>query len=55
MGRRKPTEQEENPPVYRMRIFAPNPVVARARFWYFMRTLKKLKRVNGEVLAFSEV
>eukprot|EP01122_Echinamoeba_exundans_P005410 TRINITY_DN1556_c1_g1_i1.p2 TRINITY_DN1556_c1_g1~~TRINITY_DN1556_c1_g1_i1.p2 ORF type:complete len:237 (+),score=42.76 TRINITY_DN1556_c1_g1_i1:723-1433(+) len=55
VGRRKPTDQEQNPPVYRMRVFAPNPVVARARFWYFMRTLKKLKRVNGEVIAFHEI
>jgi large subunit ribosomal protein L18Ae len=38
-----------------MRLFAQNAVVARARFWYFMRTLKKLKKINGEIVAFHEI
>lgn len=45
----------EATPVYRMRIFAPNPVVAKSRFWYFLRKLKRVKKANGEILAVSEI
>ena len=37
VGRHLPTEQDPNPKIYRMRIFAPNEVVAKSRFWYFLR------------------
>jgi len=37
VGRHLPTENEPNPKIYRMRIFAPNEVVAKSRFWYFLR------------------
>ena len=37
VGRHHPTEHEANPKIYRMRIFAPNEVVAKSRFWYFLR------------------
>ncbi len=42
-------------PVFRMRLFAPNSVVARSRFWYYMSLLKKIKRANGEIVEFREV
>ena len=38
-----------------MRIFAPNPVVAKSRFWYFMTKLKKIKKANGEIVNVSVV
>ncbi|CAL1262268.1 unnamed protein product [Larinioides sclopetarius] len=38
-----------------MRIFAPDKVTAKSRFWYFTRKLKKLKKSNGEVVSISEV
>ena len=37
VGRHLPTETQQNPKIYRMRIFAPNEVVAKSRFWYFLR------------------
>jgi large subunit ribosomal protein L18Ae len=37
IGRHLPTEHEPTPKIYRMRIFAPNDVVAKSRFWYFLR------------------
>lgn len=37
MGRHLPTESDPNPKIYRMRIFAVNEVVAKSRFWYFLR------------------
>jgi large subunit ribosomal protein L18Ae len=55
IGRAKPTEAVANPPVFRMRLFSPNTVVARSRFWYFMRQLNKLKAANGEILAVHEI
>lgn len=67
VGRRRPTEreieEERLPQIFRMRIFAPNAVVAKSRFWYFMHQMSsddpnvqlKLKRSTGEVLAVNEV
>jgi hypothetical protein len=37
VGRHLPTESDPNPKIYRMRIFASNEVVAKSRFWYFLR------------------
>lgn len=34
-----------------MRIFAPNEVVAKSRFWYFLRQLHKVKKASGEIVA----
>ena len=41
VGRHLPTESEPNPKIYRMRIFALNEVVAKSRFWYFLRCARK--------------
>jgi hypothetical protein len=38
-----------------MRIFAPNTVVAKSRFWYFMASLRKLKKSNGEIVSLNTV
>ena len=37
VGRHLPTEADPDPKIYRMRIFALNEVVAKSRFWYFLR------------------
>jgi hypothetical protein len=37
VGRHLPTATDENPKLYRMRIFAINEVVAKSRFWYFLK------------------
>ncbi|KNH08332.1 60S ribosomal protein L20 [Perkinsela sp. CCAP 1560/4] len=54
-GRRIPTPEEQDPEIYQMRIFAPNYVVAKSRFWYHMRTLKSLKNTAGELLGVKEI
>jgi len=56
-GRRKPTEKypEEECPVYRMRLFAPDSVIARSRFWYYLSLLKKVKKANGEIVSVHEI
>ena len=55
VGRHLPTEGEPNPKIYRMRIFAPNEVVAKSRFWYFLAKLRKIKKANGEIVSLNKV
>ncbi|KAF9006153.1 60S ribosomal protein L18A [Cyathus striatus] len=55
VGRHLPTESDPTPKIYRMRIFAPNDVVAKSRFWYFLRQLKKVKKASGEVIGVNIV
>ena len=33
-----------------MRIFAPNHIVAKSRFWYFVSQLRKMKKASGEIV-----
>ena len=47
VGRHLPTEQDATPKLYRMRIFAPNEVVAKSRFWYFLRFVLHAKLFAG--------
>merc|ERR1711872_95651 len=55
IGRKLPTELEPVTPLYRMRIFAPDKVVAKSRFWYFLRQLRKFKKTTGEIVSCEEV
>ncbi|KFH68928.1 large subunit ribosomal protein L18Ae [Podila verticillata NRRL 6337] len=55
VGRHLPTEKDATPKLFRMRLFAPNEVIAKSRFWYFMRKLKKVKKVNGEIVGINEI
>merc|ERR1719233_287499 len=50
-----PTESEPVTPLYRMRIFAPDHLVAKSRYWYFLSKLKKVKKANGEIVNIEEV
>ncbi|PWN51348.1 putative 60S large subunit ribosomal protein L20 [Violaceomyces palustris] len=55
IGRHLPTEKEPTPKLYRMRIFAPNATVAKSRFWYFVRQLRKMKKSTGEIVAVNAI
>eukprot|EP00941_MAST-03F_sp_MAST-3F-sp1_P005683 g5683.t1 len=55
VGRAIPTESNPEPQIYRMRLFAANPVTARSRFWYFTHKLAKMKKTTGEILSVSEI
>jgi large subunit ribosomal protein L18Ae len=55
VGRLKPTLANPKPMIYRMKIFAPNQVVARSRFWYFLSNLQKAKRQTGEILSTKQI
>jgi large subunit ribosomal protein L18Ae len=49
-GRRAPKDKLDHPTIFRMNVFAPNGIVARSRFWYFLSKLEKAKRTTGEIL-----
>jgi len=49
------TTKRAPPPLYKMRLFAPNAIIAKSRFWYFCRTLKKIKKANGEIISVESV
>lgn len=55
IGRHLPTEANPTPKLYRMRIFAPNTVVAKSRFWFFLMKLRKVKKANGEIVSINVV
>ena len=55
IGRKMPTENEPETPLYRMRIFAPDAIVAKSRFWYFLRQLRKFKKTTGEIVSVEEI
>ena len=38
-----------------MRLFATDPVVAKSRFWYFLRQLRKFKKTTGEIVSVEEI
>ena len=50
-----PTESNEHPKVYCMKLWATNEVRAKSKSWYFLRKLKKVKKSNGQVLAINEI
>ncbi|KAK9365013.1 ribosomal L18ae/LX protein domain-containing protein [Lipomyces kononenkoae] len=51
IGRHLPTESDPTPKLYRLQIFAPNAVVAKSRYWYFMKQLRKVKKSTGEIVS----
>merc|ERR1711862_503417 len=55
VGRAAPTPKNPTPKIYRMRLFAKNAVLAKSRFWYFMKKLNKAKKSGGELLAVNEL
>jgi large subunit ribosomal protein L18Ae len=55
IGRKLPSDKDPSPKLYRMRIFAPNDVVAKSRFWYYLRKLRKVKKAAGELVSINEV
>jgi large subunit ribosomal protein L18Ae len=38
-----------------MRIFAADAVIAKSKFWYYLRRLNKVKKAHGEILSVNEV
>merc|ERR1719353_1718041 len=38
-----------------MKLFAKNKVLAKSKFWYFMKKMVKAKKTGGEILAVNEI
>ena len=38
-----------------MRVFAKNAVLAKSKFWYFLKKQRRIKKANGEILSVSEI
>jgi large subunit ribosomal protein L18Ae len=60
VGRKAPkpdstVEEERNPSAYRIKIFAPNEMMAKSRFWYLMHSQRKMKKTTGEILDVNEI
>ncbi|XP_045603976.1 large ribosomal subunit protein eL20 [Procambarus clarkii] len=55
IGRKLPSENDPAPQLYKMRIFAPDRVTAKSRFWYFLSKLKKMKKASGEIVSINLV
>ena len=55
VGRAAPTPKNPTPKIYRMRLFARNVVLAKSRFWYYMKKMIKAKKSGGELLAVNEL
>ncbi|KAI0984370.1 hypothetical protein GJ496_005640 [Pomphorhynchus laevis] len=55
VGRKLPSEKDPNPPLYEMVIYATDNVQAKSRFWYFLRSLKKIKKSNGQIVSTKQV
>ena len=55
VGRKAATEDHPNPEAYRMIIFAPNAVIAKSKFWYYMHQFRKMKKTTGEILDCVEI
>merc|ERR1712018_228092 len=54
-GRKLPSAGQTSPPVYRVRLFAPDTIAAKSRFWYFVSYYKKVNKTAGEIISVKEV
>ena len=48
-------DAQPNPPLYRVRLFAPDPIAAKSRFWYFVSYYKKVNKTAGEIVSVKKV
>merc|ERR1719240_2139041 len=55
VGRAAPTQKNPVPKIYKLKLFAKNPVIARSKFWYFMKKINKAKRSGGQILRQTEL
>jgi large subunit ribosomal protein L18Ae len=55
VGRGHPSNENPNPKIFKMRIFADDQVRAKSKFWYFLKRMNKIKKANGEILSVNEV
>merc|ERR1712141_693805 len=54
-GRKLPSATQPHPPLYKVRLFAPDPIAAKSRFWYFVSYYKKVNKTAGEIVSVKKV
>merc|ERR1712134_27912 len=54
-GRKLPSATEPHTPIYRVRLFAPDPICAKSRFWYFVSYYKKVNKTAGEIISVQKI
>merc|ERR1712018_446929 len=54
-GRKLPSAGQPNTPIYRVRLFAPDTIAAKSRFWYFVSYYKKVNKTAGEIISVKKV
>jgi len=55
VGRKLASAENPNPPLYRMRVFARDEVLARSKFWFQMKRQHKVRKIQGEIISTSEI
>ena len=55
VGRPTPNEKTPEPELFVMKIFANNEIIAKSRFWYFLRKTQKKKKAMGELVAIKRI
>ena len=50
-----PTPKNRTPALYQLRIFAPDKVTAKSRYWYFVTQLRRMKKTQGEIVLCQQV
>ena len=55
IGRMLPTAKQRKPPLYQLRIFAPDRCTAKSRYWYFVTQLRRMKKTQGEIVCCKHV
>ncbi|KAH0764606.1 hypothetical protein KY285_000477 [Solanum tuberosum] len=53
VGRTNPSETDEQPKIYRMKLWATNEARAKSKFGYLLRELKKVKKSNEQMLSIN--
>ncbi|EAT43782.1 AAEL004822-PA, partial [Aedes aegypti] len=52
---RKLLEKNRNASLFKIKTFAPAQIVAKCRFWYFLRQLRKLKQITSEIVSVKRI
>lgn len=55
VGRQRPTQNNPNPKIYRMKVFAENDTRAKSLFWKHLGVLDRVKSASGQILAVHKI
>jgi large subunit ribosomal protein L18Ae len=55
IGREWPTDQKKEPNLYFMKLYAPNSIIAKSRFCYFLKKTQKVKKSTGELVSLKKI